>query len=343
MQPDKGAAGQRTLLTICQQSESMDSELGRGSLRQRGMTGWGEGHAAGRAVKSMGVVIPLAVQSSLVASHQPLMLVPFVVILQPQQPAEVLHPPPTPPPPLPDAAGQLSPSSQPEIASSVKSASAASGPRQETPFRDAVAVLVFTTSPPAGGCPPFGCSSDLLDGARKSKKRESHKGNNAQRAQQKKENKQNWSRTKEDEGEEEEGEEEEGERGGRGGDKCYDLPNNKPLRGIRMIAVPGSSLCCTDSFCQQQVGGHSSRGSPCHGVNGDLCLMQALLQAWQVGQGGHHASPQGSTDVTDASAYPVKVKVSHKRGVAVADVSQKHSQGFIRIFLSVRQGAARQR
>lgn len=35
--------------------------------------------------------------------------------------------------------------------------------------------------------------------------------------------------------------------------------------------------------------------------------MQALLQAWQVGQGGHHAGLQGSTDVTDASAYPVKV------------------------------------
>lgn len=50
-----------------------------------------------------------------------------------------------------------------------------------------------------------------------------------------------------------------------------------------------------------------SRFVQCHGVNGDLCLMQALLQAWQVGQGGHHASPQGSTDVTDASAYPVKV------------------------------------
>ncbi len=43
------------------------------------------------------------------------------------------------------------------------------------------------------------------------------------------------------------------------------------------------------------------------GVNGDLCLMQALLQAWQVGQGGHHAGLQGSTDVSDASAYPVKV------------------------------------
>jgi len=56
----------------------------------RGVTGWGEGHATGRAVKSVGVVIALAVQSSLVASHQPLMLVPFVVILQQQQqPAEV--------------------------------------------------------------------------------------------------------------------------------------------------------------------------------------------------------------------------------------------------------------
>lgn len=52
--------------------------------------GWGEGHATGRAVKTMGTVIALAVQSSLVASHHPLMLVPFVVILQQQQPAEVI-------------------------------------------------------------------------------------------------------------------------------------------------------------------------------------------------------------------------------------------------------------
>ena len=35
MQPGKDAAGQRTLVTICQQGESMDSEPGRGSLRQR--------------------------------------------------------------------------------------------------------------------------------------------------------------------------------------------------------------------------------------------------------------------------------------------------------------------
>ena len=51
----------------------------------------GEGHATGRAVKSMGMVIALAMQSSLVASHQPLMLVPLVVILQQQQqPTEVM-------------------------------------------------------------------------------------------------------------------------------------------------------------------------------------------------------------------------------------------------------------
>jgi len=43
MQPGKDAAGQRTLLTICQQGESMDSELGRRSLRQRGGVQGGDG------------------------------------------------------------------------------------------------------------------------------------------------------------------------------------------------------------------------------------------------------------------------------------------------------------
>ena len=35
MHTGKDAAGQRTLLTICQQGESMDSGPGRGSLGQR--------------------------------------------------------------------------------------------------------------------------------------------------------------------------------------------------------------------------------------------------------------------------------------------------------------------
>ncbi len=43
MQLGKDAAWQRTLLTICQQSGSMDSELGRGSLRQRGGVQGGDG------------------------------------------------------------------------------------------------------------------------------------------------------------------------------------------------------------------------------------------------------------------------------------------------------------
>ena len=43
MQTSKDAAEQRTLLTICQQGESMDSELGRGSLRQRGGVQRGDG------------------------------------------------------------------------------------------------------------------------------------------------------------------------------------------------------------------------------------------------------------------------------------------------------------
>lgn len=61
-------------------------------------------------------------------------------------------------------------------------------------------------------------------------------------------------------------------------ERCQDLPvsltavpevlqNNNPLLGIRMMAMPASFLCCTDSFCQQQIGGHSSRCSPvriCH-------------------------------------------------------------------------------
>ena len=60
-------------------------------MGSKGGMRWGEGHATGRAVKSMGVLVALAVQSSLVASHQPLVLVPFVVILQQQQPAEVME------------------------------------------------------------------------------------------------------------------------------------------------------------------------------------------------------------------------------------------------------------
>ena len=48
---------------------------------------------------------------------------------------------------------------------------------------------------------------------------------------------------------------------------CEVLQNNNPLCSIRMIAMPASFSCCSDSFCQQQVGGHSSRCSPvrvCH-------------------------------------------------------------------------------
>ena len=40
-----------------------------------------------------------------------------------------------------------------------------------------------------------------------------------------------------------------------------------------------------------------------------LCMVQALLQARQVGEGGHNAGPQGSTDITDASMHSLKVSM----------------------------------
>lgn len=40
-----------------------------------------------------------------------------------------------------------------------------------------------------------------------------------------------------------------------------------------------------------------------------LCMVQALLQARQVGEGGHNAGPQGCTDFIDASAHSVKVSM----------------------------------
>ena len=66
----------------------------------------------------------------------------------------------------------------------------------------------------------------------------------------------------------------------------------------------GTVLWCLDAmcWCVQQTCNACQHFSYLH-------MMQVMLQARQVGEGGDNAGPQGSTDVMYASAHSVKVGV----------------------------------